>query len=93
MFRWVIAGLCIAANSINFHKHFAVAVGGHWGNYFIYLTNCGITLCLLTSVYGSLLASFRYFRSQDYDSDFDLEIYWWLFNVTLVLALVVTISY
>ena len=75
------------------------------GKYFIFLTNWGIILCMLTQLLAVILVTRWHFdlgslrteqcdrNSREQKSPTMVKIYWLLYNVTLPLALVITTIY
>jgi len=68
--------------------------------YFIYLTNWGILLCMITSVYGAILVTYWHFHSNYADKisecddmPFAFKFYWSIHNIILNLSIVITIIY
>jgi len=68
--------------------------------YFIYLTNWGIILCMIASVYGAVLVTYWHFHrsyadeiSKSDDMPFVFKLYWSIHNTTLILSIVITIIY
>ncbi|KAI8119300.1 Protein rolling stone, partial [Lucilia cuprina] len=68
--------------------------------YFIYMTNWGIMLCMITNVYAAILVTIWHFHPEYADKLLNLEslkspfrIYWAIHITTLVVSIVITIIY
>ncbi|XP_037048666.1 protein rolling stone-like [Bradysia coprophila] len=68
--------------------------------YFIYLTNWGIILCMITSVYGAILVTYWHFNSryadrisECNDMPFAFKFYWSIHNIILNVSIVITVIY
>lgn len=98
VFRWVLAIFFLGIFCICLSKQF------FGGKMFIYLTNWGLTLCVLTNVLGAILVTQWYFNigklpNVVVEKSFEsmtpkiLKFYWLIHCVTLHLALVITTMY
>ncbi|KAL5288738.1 hypothetical protein ACFFRR_009142 [Megaselia abdita] len=64
------------------------------GKFFIFLTDWGFLLCMITCVYGAVLVSINYCRPFDsVKQTWTFKIYWALHITTLILAVIITIVY
>lgn len=94
IYRWLISIFFIAV------VIYSMVTGMHYGMYFIYLTNWGIMMCMLTNALGAILVSIWYLHPEFADRVVDsnampisFKIYWAMHITTLIVSIVITIVY
>lgn len=55
-----------------------------WGYYFIYLTNWGILMCMITGIYGAILVSKWYFHTEYSGTFIILNVYLILLYIYII---------
>lgn len=69
-------------------------VEGDFGYWFIYLTNNGLFICTITTTFAFFLVMFYHFNWMQLETkSISYKIYWLLSNISVVLALVISIVY
>ncbi|XP_067621794.1 protein rolling stone-like [Eurosta solidaginis] len=87
IYRWIFAFIFIAGAVGSWLDRFC---DGKW---FIYLTNWGFSLCMLTSVSGALLVTIFYCGKENTVRPWVLKLYWMSHLTTVVFATVITLVY
>ncbi|XP_073823059.1 protein rolling stone [Musca autumnalis] len=97
IYRLFLAGFFIAVVIDSMIDHYNNA---SFGLYFIYMTNWGILMCMITNVYAAILVLIWHYRPDYADKLLNLEsltspfrIYWGIHITTLVVSIVITIIY
>ncbi|XP_075151374.1 protein rolling stone [Haematobia irritans] len=97
IYRSFLAAFFIAVVIDSMIDHYQYA---SFGLYFIYMTNWGILLCMITNVYALILVLIWHYRPEYADKLLNLEsltspfrIYWAIHITTLVVSIVITIIY
>lgn len=90
-FQWIIAlyfiGIVVASWTQSILK-------GNFAFWFIYLTDWGIMFCMVATCFGAVLTTLYHFDWMNLNSQsMSYKIYWFLSNVSTVLAFMITIVY
>lgn len=91
IFRWILAAYFIATVAFSWQRALTRNAFGLW---WIYMTDWGILLCMISTTYGAILAT-RFHKNsiQIHPQSTDYKIYWCLSNIAMVLAFVISIFY
>jgi hypothetical protein len=91
IFRWFLALFFIGGLSYAWVDNIQKGEFGFW---FIYMTNWGLTICTLTTIYAAILTTLHHFQKLNLTNEsLSYKILWWLSNVSTVLAFMITIIY
>lgn len=91
IFRWILAGFFIGIVAFSWTKSFNSDTFKFW---WIYLTNWGILICMISTTFAAFLTTFYHFSWIKLESQSaSYKVYWFLSNVSTVLAFVITIVY
>lgn len=91
IFRWFLALFFIGGLS---YAWINTAQAGEFGFWFIYMTNWGLLICTISTIYAAILTTLHHFQKLDLSTESrSYKILWWLSNVSTVLAFMITIIY
>lgn len=91
LFRWILAGFFIGIVAYSWTNSISRGSFGFW---FIYLTNWGILFCMISTTFAAFLTTFYHFNWTKLESQSaSYKLYWFLSNVSTVLAFVITVVY
>lgn len=91
MYRWVFAVFFVCVLVYSMLSSVQDWTIGYW---FIYLTNIGLLICSIYSVCAAIFVSVYHFDVIKLEaSSFSYKIFWYLSNVTIVLAFLISIVY
>lgn len=91
LYRWIIAIFFVGTLAYSMTDSVAASEMEYW---FIYMTNIGLFICMIASIYGAVFVSLYHFSLIHIESSsINYKLYWFLTNVAIVLAFVITIVY
>lgn len=91
IFRWILAAYFIATVAFSWQRALSRNAFGTW---WIYMTDWGILLCMISTTYGAVLTTRHHQDSIKMNSQSsEYKIYWFLSNVGTVLAFVISTFY
>jgi len=91
IFRWFLAAYFFGCVSYAWTNNIIDGTFGYW---FIYMTNWGISICTISTIYAAILTTLHHFQKIDLTTESrSYKILWWLSNVSTVLAFKITIVY
>ncbi|KAG5670109.1 hypothetical protein PVAND_000392 [Polypedilum vanderplanki] len=91
MYRWVFAIFFIFVLCYSMISSVEDDSINYW---FIYLTNIGLLICTIYSVYAAIFVSIVHFGIISLESNsFSYKVFWFLSNISIVLALLISIVY
>jgi hypothetical protein len=91
IFRWILAAYFIATVAFSWHRALSRNAFGIW---WIYMTDWGILLCMMSTTYGAILTTRHhndYLKMHSQSTEY--KIYWFLSNVSINLAFVISTFY
>lgn len=90
-FRWLLAAFFIGGIAYTWTNNIKNGTFGFW---FIYMTNWGLFICTISTIYAAILTTFHYVKKLDLNFESrSYKILWWLSNVSTVLAFEITLVY
>lgn len=90
-FRWLIAAFFIGGIAYSWTDSIQNGTFGFW---FIYLTNWGLFICTVSTIYAAVLTTFYHVKRLDLSVESrSYKILWWLSNVSTVMAFIITLVY
>lgn len=91
IFRWILALFFIGIVAYSWTNSISSGFFSFW---FIYMTNWGILLCMISTTFAAVLTTCYHFDVIDLDSHSrSYKVYWLLSNISTVLAFMITIVY
>jgi hypothetical protein len=91
VYRWIFA---ILFTLILVYSMTLTAQNGQMVYWAIYLTNQGLFICTVYSIFSAIFVTLYHFKAMNLEnSSFWYKIYWILSNVSIVLAFLITIVY
>lgn len=91
LFRWLLAGFYIGIVAYSWSSNINNGTFNFW---FIYMTSCGIFICMISTVFAAFLTTFYHFDVITLDSQSSsYKVYWFLSNISTVLAFMITVVY
>lgn len=91
LFRWILAAFFIGIVAYSWTNSISSGFFNFW---FIYMTNWGIILCMIATTFAAILTTCYHFNLTTLDSQSrSYKVYWFLSNVSTVLAFMITIVY
>lgn len=91
VFRWTLAAYFIATVAFSWQRALSRNAFGIW---WIYMTDWGILLCMISTTYGAILTTCHHQDSLKMNSQStEYKVYWLLSNVSTVLAFVISTFY
>lgn len=91
LFRWILAGFYIGIVAYSWTNNINSGIFRFW---FIYMTSLGIFICMISTTYSAFLTTFYQFSIINLEpNSLSYKLYWFLSNVSTVLAFMITIIY
>jgi hypothetical protein len=90
-FRWLLALFFIGGIAYVWTDNI---IAGRFGFWFIYMTNWGLCLCTISTVYAAVLTTHYHVKRYELTTEsLSYKILWWLSNVSTVMAFMITLIY
>lgn len=90
-FRWLLAAFFIGGTAYSWTNTLKNGTFGFW---FIYMTNWGLILCTISTIYAAILTTLYHVKKIDLKVESgSYKILWWLSNVSTVFAFEITLIY